>query len=89
MTENDLTSSDLSKFDAIVTGVRAYNVRADLRANQPRLLEYINKGGTMLVQYNVAEDRRFATGADSNLAHMGPYPFTVGRERVTVEEAAR
>ena len=87
LTENDLTSSDLSRFDAIVTGVRAYNVRADLRANQPRLLDYIKNGGTMVVQYNVAEDRRFFPGADTNLSHMGPYPFTVGRERVTVEEA--
>ena len=87
LTETDLTAGDLTRFDAIVTGVRAYNTRADLRANQPRLLEYVKNGGTMVVQYNVAEDRRFSTGADSNLAHMGPYPFTVGRERVTVEEA--
>ena len=87
LSENDLTSGDLSAFDAIVTGVRAYNVRADLRANQPRLLQYVKNGGTMVVQYNVAENRRFSTGADSNLAHMGPYPFTVGGDRVTVEEA--
>jgi hypothetical protein len=87
LTENDLTAGDLARFDAIVTGVRAYNVRADLRASHPRLMEYVHTGGTMIVQYNVAEDRRFSTGADSNLAHMGPYPFTVGRDRVTVEEA--
>jgi hypothetical protein len=87
LTESDLTSGDLARFDAIVTGVRAYNVRADLRASHPRLMEYVHNGGAMLVQYNVAEDRRFSTGADSNLAHMGPYPFTVGRDRVTVEEA--
>ncbi len=87
LTETDLTAGDLSRFDAIVAGVRAYNVRADLRANQPRLLAYIRNGGTMVVQYNVAEDRRFANGPDSTLAHMGPYPFTLGRDRVTVEEA--
>jgi LmbE family N-acetylglucosaminyl deacetylase len=75
---SDLEQRDLSEFDAIVTGVRAYNVRADLRANLPRLLEYVHNGGTLIDQYNVA---------DSNLVPMGPYKFSVTHARVDVEEA--
>lgn len=75
---SDLEQRDLSEFDAIVTGVRAYNVRADLRANLLRLLAYVRNGGTLIDQYNVP---------DSNLVPMGPYSFTVTRARVAVEEA--
>lgn len=78
----DLAGSDLSHFDAIVAGVRAYNVRGDLRANQRRLLDYVQQGGTLLVQYNVA-DRRSPT-----LQAIGPYPLQIGSARVSVEEAA-
>jgi len=76
----DLEQGDLGRFDAIVAGVRAYNVRADLRANQTRLMNYVKNGGTYIVQYQ---------NADPTLT-MGPYPFTVpggNQFRVTVEEA--
>ena len=76
LTAEDLARGDLSRFDAIVAGVRAYNVRSDLIANQQRLLEYMQQGGTLVVQYNTAG----AQGA-------GPYPLQVGASRVTVEEA--
>jgi hypothetical protein len=80
LTPTDLEQGDLARFDAIVSGVRAYNVRADLRANHQRLLEYVSAGGTYVVQYN--------TG-DLSLP-LGPFPMTVppgSRYRVTVEEA--
>jgi hypothetical protein len=80
LTQADLEQGDLSRFDAIVAGVRAYNVRADLKANQARLMSYVRDGGTYVVQYQ---------NADPAL-NMGPYPFTVpggNRYRVTVEEA--
>src|SRR5262249_6157277 len=51
LSQSDLEQGDLSRFDAIVAGVRAYNVRSDLRANHPRLLQYVNNGGTYVVQY--------------------------------------
>jgi LmbE family N-acetylglucosaminyl deacetylase len=76
----DLEEGDLSRFDAIVAGVRAYNVRADVRANQPRLLDYVKNGGTYVVQYNTGD----------NSLNMGPYPFTVPpgtRYRITYEDA--
>jgi len=80
LSASDLSQGDLSRFEAIVAGVRAYNVRADLRANQQRLLEYVRNGGTYMVQYQTGD----------SLLNMGPYPFTVPagtRYRVTVEEA--
>jgi hypothetical protein len=78
LTASDLEQRSLSEFDVIVTGVRAYNTRADLRVNLPRLLDYVHNGGKLIDQYNVT---------DANLVPMGPYPFKVGHDRVTVEEA--
>jgi LmbE family N-acetylglucosaminyl deacetylase len=74
--EADLASSDLSKFDAIVTGVRAYERRRDLRAYNHRLIEYARDGGTVLVQYNKFE---------FNQAQYGPWPARVSANRVTDE----
>jgi LmbE family N-acetylglucosaminyl deacetylase len=79
----DLGTADLGRFDAIVAGVRAYNVRPELRSNQHRLLEYVSNGGTLVVQYNVLD---YGTSAEA-LAKIGPYPIQVGRSRVSVEEA--
>jgi len=80
LTEKEF-NDDLSIFDAIVVGVRAYNTEDRLKFYQKKLMEYVEKGGNMVVQYQV----------NSNLqkieAGMGPYPFKVSRERVTVEDA--
>ncbi len=78
ITADDLAFGNLSRFDAIVTGVRAYERRTDLRANNARLLEYVNNGGTMIVQYNKFE---------FNDAQYGPYPAKVSNDRVTDEHA--
>jgi hypothetical protein len=86
LSADDLARGNLGRFDAIVTGVRAYNTRPDLRANQGRLLEYVSNGGTMVVQYNVLEGG-FVGGDPSSVADIGPYPIKIGRDRVTVEEA--
>ncbi|MEZ5351463.1 MAG: PIG-L family deacetylase [Bryobacteraceae bacterium] len=88
LSADDLARADLSHYDAIVTGVRAYNVRDDLRANQQRLLDYASGGGTLIVQYNVAEGGGpFGGGDPTRLAKIGPYPLKVSRDRVTVEDA--
>jgi LmbE family N-acetylglucosaminyl deacetylase len=79
LTAGDIAWSDLSRYDAVVTGVRAYNTRPELRSNHHRLLDYVKDGGTMVVQYNVSE----RNGMDG----PGPYPFRIGRARVTVEES--
>ena len=65
ITPEVLASGDLSRYTVIVTGVRAYERRADLRANNNRLLDYVEQGGTVLVQYNKFE---------FNEAQYGPYP---------------
>ena len=62
LSQSDLEQGDLSRFDAIVAGVRAYNVRPDVRANQPRLLEYVRNGGTYVVQYQSGEGGRGGPG---------------------------
>jgi LmbE family N-acetylglucosaminyl deacetylase len=55
LSSEDLARGNLARFDAIVTGVRAWNVRPDLRANYQRLFDYVSNGGTMVVQYNTPE----------------------------------
>ena len=83
LADDELERGDLARFDAIVTGVRAYDVRPALRTNSARLLQYVNKGGTLLVQYNKLESER---GRISDFA-WGPYPFQIANGRVTVEDA--
>lgn len=78
VTPDELAWGDLSRYDVIVTGVRAYERREDLRAYNHRLIEYAKAGGTVIVQYNKFE---------FNDAQYGPYPAKVGRERVTDENA--
>jgi hypothetical protein len=75
---DDLAWGDLSRFATIVTGVRAYERRGDLRANNSRLLDYVRAGGNLIVQYNKFE---------FNQAQYGPYPAKVTSDRVTDENA--
>lgn len=86
LSPDDLVRADLSKYDAIVTGVRAFNTRPDLRANYQRLWDYAQNGGTVIVQYNVLEGGPFG-GNPTLLDHVGPYPIKVSRDRVTDEDA--
>ena len=76
--EQDLAGGDLSEFDTIVLGVRAYLARPDLRTHNQRLLDYVAGGGTLLVQYNKFE---------FNAGPWGPHPISVGRGRITDENA--
>lgn len=55
LNENDLTNGDLSKFDTIVVGIRAFQVRPDLISNNQRLLDYVRNGGNLIVQYQRPE----------------------------------
>jgi LmbE family N-acetylglucosaminyl deacetylase len=80
ITPGELASGDLSRFQTIVLGIRAYDVRTDVRSYNRRLLEYVNNGGTLLVQYN-------ASMGVFNAGHFTPYPATLAYDRVTVEEA--
>ena len=80
LTEKEF-NEDLSKFDAIVVGVRAYNTEERLKFYQKKLMEYVEKGGNMIVQYQVNNNLQKIDGG------MGPFPFKVSRERVSVEDA--
>jgi len=75
---DELAWGDLSKYDVVMTGVRAYERRQDLRAYNQRLLDYAAAGGTVIVNYNKFE---------FNEAQYAPFPGRVGRERVTDENA--
>ena len=91
LSPEDLARGDLSKYDAIVTGVRSFNTRPDLRLNYQRLFKYAEEGGTLVVQYNtpdgIGPPGSAQAAETSTLAHVGPYPIKTGRDRVTIEEA--
>jgi len=85
LSDDDLGFGDLSGFGAIVTGIRAYNVNGSLRANNRRLLDYVEKGGTLIVQYVRPLGRGGAAGA---AFPYGPYPMRLSdADRITVEES--
>jgi LmbE family N-acetylglucosaminyl deacetylase len=78
--EQDLATGDLGRFDAIMTGTRAYAVRDDLKTYNRRLLDYVQQGGNLIVLYNTQElvPNRYA-----------PYPATLpsGAEEVSEEDS--
>ena len=81
ITAANCTPQYLAGFDAIVTGVRAYNVNAFLKDGYQTLLQYVQNGGNLIVQYN-------RTGTNGLTPPMAPYPFTIsGGSRVTEENA--
>jgi LmbE family N-acetylglucosaminyl deacetylase len=81
LSDDAIAESSLAHFDAIITGVRAFNTNTRLFHLLPRLLEYVKNGGTLLVQYNT---KNFLSDLEGPL---GPYPFEIGRDRVTDETA--
>ncbi|MES2286518.1 MAG: PIG-L family deacetylase [Bacteroidota bacterium] len=81
LTDEMLSNEDLSKYNAIVTGVRAYNTNDRLQAHHDKLMEYVHNGGNLVVQYNTNSK------VGPLLTKIGPYPFTISRDRVTDESA--
>ena len=79
LNDDQIKLENLKKYDALITGVRAYNTNKRLKFQQEDLLEYVNQGGNMIVQYNTS----FRTVTNQ----IGPYPLKLSRDRVTVEEA--
>jgi LmbE family N-acetylglucosaminyl deacetylase len=77
--DEDITEQSLQRFDAVILGVRAYNTVERMRFYQPRLLSYVQNGGTLIVQYN--------TGHSLQTPEVGPYPLKISSQRVTVEDA--
>jgi LmbE family N-acetylglucosaminyl deacetylase len=93
LTAEDLAFGDLSRFSTIVTGIRSYEVRRDLRSVHPRLMAWVEEGGHLVVQYNRAAfntvsphrvPRRSAPSADASSPFV-PYPAVTSRSRITDE----
>lgn len=77
---DSLASADLSKFQTIVLGIRAYDTQKDVVANNKRLLDFVSAGGTLVVQYNTGTQ-------EFNSGKFTPYSADLSRARVSVEEA--
>jgi hypothetical protein len=78
ITDQDLIAGRLSAYTTIVVDIRAYLVRDELKKQYRTLLEYVKAGGNLVVMYQ--RDREWKS-------EYAPYPFSIGRSRVTVEEA--
>jgi len=76
LTAGELTAGDLRQWNTIVVGIRAYSMRPELTAAEPRLEAFVRQGGTLLVQYQSAD-------------FPAPAPLKLGRapEKVVEEEA--
>jgi len=77
---DDLTTNRLKDFDAVVIGVRAFNVRTDLVARLPVLFSYVEAGGNVIEQYN-------RPGRDLKTDQLAPYSLHLSNDRVTDETA--
>jgi len=80
--DENLRNEPLDRFDAVVVGVRAYNVNRRLPFYHRKLMDYVAGGGTLVVQYSTSN--RLSTVPQE----IGPYPFEISQERVTDENAA-
>lgn len=78
----ELARLSLKSFDAIFTGVRAYNTNEWMNAHYQKLMKYVEEGGNLIVQYNTS------SGIGPEKAKIGPYPFGISRNRITNEAAA-
>jgi len=81
LTGEDLTTNRLKDFDAVVIGVRAFNVRTDLAARMPALFAFVEAGGTLIEQYNRPNN-------DFKPDAFAPYSLRLSNDRVTDETAA-
>lgn len=81
LSSNRILNSSLSEFGAIITGIRAYNSREEMESYFKPLMNYVEEGGNLIVQYNT---NNFISSIKSDI---GPYPFKITRNRVTDEGA--
>ncbi|NNC85935.1 MAG: LmbE family protein, partial [Bacteroidia bacterium] len=80
LTESEINLENLKQYDAVLTGIRAFNTNKYLEYKTKVLHEYVNGGGTVLVQYNT--NHRLVT------KDIAPYPIKLSRDRVTEENAS-
>ncbi|HEU4413968.1 MAG TPA: PIG-L family deacetylase [Candidatus Angelobacter sp.] len=79
ITPQELAAGDLSRYGTIIVGIRAYDTRTDVREHNRRLLDFVSRGGTLIVQYNQSVGL-------FNEGHYTPFPATEANVRVSVEE---
>jgi LmbE family N-acetylglucosaminyl deacetylase len=82
LSEADLTDTNLKQYDAIITGVRAYNIHEYLSDKNDALMRYVENGGNLIVQY--LKSNQVGAGR----VKVGPYPFSVNPQRRVTEENA-
>ncbi|MBD0296791.1 MAG: PIG-L family deacetylase [Flavisolibacter sp.] len=81
LTDKELSRKKIKDYDAIITGVRTYNTNEWMNNYYSKLMKYIEEGGNLIVQYNTS------TQIGPVKAKIGPYDFTITRNRVTDETA--
>ena len=79
ITLQEVTLDNLKNYDAVVLGIRAYNVLEELKFKQPVLFEYVKNGGNLIVQYNTSHRLK--------VEELAPYDLELSRDRVTNENA--
>ncbi|NME70304.1 PIG-L family deacetylase [Flammeovirga aprica] len=79
LSHEQIKAATLKSYDALIIGIRAYNVLENMRYLQPEILKYAHEGGTVIAQYNTS----FRLKVDQ----VGPYPLKLSRDRITVEES--
>ena len=79
--DKELSRNNLQQYDAIITGIRAYNTADWLNNHHDKLMQYVSTGGNLIVQYNTSNQ------IGPVRAKIGPYPFNISRTRVTDEGA--
>lgn len=72
-------AEDLSKFETIIVGIRAFNTESSLKTKNKLLFDYVKNGGTVIVQYQ--------TNGNLQTDEIAPYKLTIGRTRITDENA--
>ena len=75
----NISAGSLKKYDAVILGIRAFNTKPALKYSRNALMQYVKEGGNLIVQYNTRH--RLVT------KDIAPYPVTLSRDRVSVEEA--
>ena len=74
-----ITAQKLTSFDVVITGIRAYNKITALGSKQIDLLQFVEKGGNLIVQYNTLDDL--------TASNISPYPLKISRDRITDQNA--
>ncbi len=74
-----LTAAELTKYETVIVGIRAFNTEEELAVKNQLLFDYVANGGVVITQYQ--------TNRNLKTQNIAPYPIEIGRTRVTDENA--